>query len=113
MELIKNLMNAIHYVDSHLTQDISVEDVAGQAYMSVSHFQRVFHVVTGITVGEYIRNRRLSQAGLDMLLHKSKVTDIAMRYQYDTAESFSKAFTRFHGIAPSDAKKTRRKAEML
>ena len=105
MELIKNLMNAIHYVDSHLTQDISVEDVAGQAYMSVSHFQRVFHVVTGITVGEYIRNRRLSQAGLDMLLHKSKVTDIAMRYQYDTAESFSKAFTRFHGIAPSDAKK--------
>ena len=105
MELIKNLMNAIHYVDSHLTQDINVEDVAGQAYMSVSHFQRVFHVVTGITVGEYIRNRRLSQAGLDMLLHKSKVTDIAMRYQYDTAESFSKAFTRFHGIAPSDAKK--------
>ena len=62
VELIKNLMNAIHYVDSHLTQDISVEDVASQAYMSVSHFQRVFHVVTGITVGEYIRNRRLSQA---------------------------------------------------
>jgi len=92
-------------MENNLTNDITVEDVSNQVYVSGFHFQRVFNVVTGITIGDYIRNRRLSLAGLDLLLEKSKVIDIAMRYGYDTSESFSKAFTRFHGFPPSAAKK--------
>jgi AraC-like DNA-binding protein len=57
----------------------------------------------GLTIGEYIRNRRLSLAAQDLLQSNSKIIDIAMRYQYDTQESFSKAFTRFHDIPPSKA----------
>jgi AraC-like DNA-binding protein len=54
-----------------------------------------------MTVGEYIRNRRLTKAALELLQPESRILDVAMRYQYDTQESFSKAFTRFHGISPS------------
>ena len=57
-------------------------------------------MVTGVTIGEYIRNRRLSLAGQDLLLTDNKVADIAQKYRYDTYASFSKAFLRFHSISP-------------
>ena len=101
MTWIKNLSQAINYIEEHLTDDIRIEDVSAQANASTSHFQFVFHVVTGITIGEYIRNRRLSLAAHDLLQLGYKIIDVAMRYQYDTQESFSKAFTRFHGVPPS------------
>jgi AraC-like DNA-binding protein len=58
-----------------------------------------------MTIGDYIRNRRLSLAGQELLHGKTKIIDVAMRYQYDTQESFSKAFIRFHGISPSNVRK--------
>ena len=104
MKSIQSITKAIRYIEKNLTEEIGIEDVAKKAHMSASQFQRIFHVVAGFTVGEYIRNRRLSQAGLDLLLESSRIIDIAMRYQYSTSESFSKAFTRFHGVPPSAAK---------
>ena len=103
MEWIQAIMKAVDYMENNLTNDISIEDVSNHIFMSCSNFQRIFKSVTGITIGEYIRNRRLSLSGQDLLLAENKVIDIAMRYQYDTSESFSKAFTRFHGISPSVA----------
>ena len=105
MDWIQSITKAIRYMENNLTNNISIEDVAQQVFMSGSNFQRIFHLVTGITIGDYIRNRRLSLSGRELLLADSKVIDVAMRYQYDTPESFSKAFTRFHGISPSSAKK--------
>ncbi|MCL2517560.1 MAG: AraC family transcriptional regulator, partial [Oscillospiraceae bacterium] len=105
MNWIQGLSKAIHYIEKHLTDDINIDEISNESYASSSHFQLIFHLVIGMTVGEYIRNRRLSSAGLDLLLTKSKVNDVAMRYQYDTSESFSKAFARFHGIPPSGVKK--------
>ncbi|MCL2409623.1 MAG: AraC family transcriptional regulator [Oscillospiraceae bacterium] len=101
MNWIQSLMNAVKYIEDNLTNDICIDEVSGQAYASSSHFQLIFHVVMGMTVGEYIRNRRLSLAAQDLLQPGSKIIDVAMRYQYDTQESFSKAFTRFHGVPPS------------
>jgi AraC-like DNA-binding protein len=98
---IQCLSKAINYIEEHITEDISVDEISNQAYTSSSHFQLVFHVVMGMTIGEYIRNRRLSLAAQDLLKPNSRIIDVAMRYQYDTQESFSKAFTRFHGIPPS------------
>ena len=105
MEWIQTIMKAVHYMENNLTNDINLEDVANHVFMSSSNFQRIFSSVTGITIGDYIRNRRLSLSGQDLFLTDSKVIDVAMRYQYDTSESFSKAFTRFHGIPPSVAQK--------
>ena len=101
MNWIQSLSAAINFIEKHLTDDISVDEVASHAYSSGSHFQMVFHMVMGMTIGEYIRNRRLSLAAQDLLVPDSKVIDTAMRYRYDTPESFSKAFTRFHGMPPS------------
>lgn len=98
---IQCLSKAINYIEEHLTDDIDINEVSKQSYASGSHFQLIFHLVMGITIGEYIRNRRLSLAAQDLLQPNSRIIDVAMRYQYDTQESFSKAFTRFHGVPPS------------
>lgn len=105
MEWKQSITKAIHYMENNLTNNISIEDVSNHVFMSNYHFQRIFNFVIGITIGDYIRNRRLTLAGQDLLLTNGKIIDIAMRYQYDTSESFSKAFTRFHGIPPSAVKK--------
>lgn len=105
MNWIQSLSRAIHYIENHLTDDINIDNVSYQAYTSSSHFQLIFHMVIGITVGEYIRYRRLSLAALDLLQPNSRIIDVAMRYRYDTQESFSKAFTRFHGVPPSKAQR--------
>jgi len=101
MNWIQNLSTALDYIENNLTNEISIDEVASKAYSSSSHFQLVFHVVIGITVNEYIRNRRLSLAAQDLMQPNNKIIDVAMRYQYGTQESFSKAFSRFHGVSPS------------
>lgn len=104
MEWLQRINQSIDYMENHLMDELNVENVSNQVFASKSNFQRVFHLVTGITIGEYIRNRRLSLAGQDILASDSRIVDIALKYHYDTSESFSKAFSRFHGIAPSDVK---------
>jgi len=98
---IQSLSKAIDLIENNLTNPLSIDALASQVYTSSAHFQLIFHLVMGITVGEYIRNRRMSLAAQDLLQPASKIIDVALRYQYDTQESFSKAFTRFHGLPPS------------
>jgi AraC-like DNA-binding protein len=105
MNWIQSLTKAIQYIESNLTNEITLDDVANHVYVSGAHYQRVFSLTTGITIGDYIRNRRLSLAGQDLLLSKNRIIDVAMKYQYDSQESFTKAFSRFHGITPSSARK--------
>lgn len=107
MSWMQDVTKAIQYIESNLTREITVTDVANHVYASNAHFQRVFSLVTGITIGDYIRNRRLSLAGQELLLPKTKIIDVAMKYQYDSQESFIKAFTRFHGITPYTGRKQR------
>ena len=102
MNWITSLQQAVAYIENNLTAEISVDDVADHVFSSSAHFQRMFHMVTGYTIGGYIRNRRLTLAGQD-LLQNEKLGDIVLRYQYVTQESFSKAFLRFHGVSPSKA----------
>lgn len=104
MDWITGIQKAIDYVEAHITEPIDYEEAAKRAYSSSFHFQRVFSILCGFTLGEYIRWRRLSLAGSELLQSNEKIIDLAMKYGYDTPESFSRAFTRFHGIAPSQAK---------
>lgn len=105
MEWIQSLNQAIEYMEEHLTEDVHCEDVAAHVHISLFHFQRTFNLLTGMTVGEYIRKRRLSLAGEELTRKNAKVIDLAFKYGYDSPESFSKAFIRFHGITPAHAKK--------
>lgn len=104
MEWIEALQKAITYMEEHLFEEINYEDVAKQVHMSSYEFHRAFSFVTGLTANAYIRNRRLSLAGKELLETDTRITDLAMKYGYDTPESFTKAFTRFHGVAPKTAR---------
>ena len=101
MEWITCVRKAIDFMEHHLTDNISAQDVAEQVYLSPFMFQRGFALTTGFGIGEYIRNRRLYQAAVDLQQTSDKVIDIALRYCYETPESFTKAFSRFHGATPS------------
>ncbi len=93
--------NAINFIEDNLLEDITIEDVSNHIFVSSEHFQKVFFIITGFSISEYIRNRRLSLAAWELQSTNQKVIDIALKYGYDTPESFSKAFSRFHGINPS------------
>lgn len=105
MDWITNIQRAIDYVEENIENDIDFEKVAQAACSSSFQFQRIFSAICGISLGEYIRNRRLSLAAEFLSGKNSKVIDAAFRFGYETPESFTRAFTRFHGITPNEAKR--------
>ena len=105
MEWMEIIGNSIQYMEDHITEDITVESVAKNAGVSSFYFQKGFAMLCGFSVSEYIRNRRLALAGNDLLVTDEKVIDIAMKYGYDSPDSFTKAFTRFHGVTPTAVRK--------
>lgn len=105
MEWIAGIQKAIDYMEAHLMEEMDYEAVAKEACSSVFHFQRVFGIMCGITLGDYVRMRRLSLAAADLIRTEEKVIDIALKYGYDTPESFTRAFVRFHGITPTEARR--------
>ncbi len=104
MDWITGMQNAIDYIEENLTEEIDYEKVAAESFSSSYHFQRVFSILCGYTLGEYIRMRRLSLAGAELATGKEKVIDVALKYGYDSPDSFAKAFQKFHGITPSQAR---------
>ena len=105
MEWMAIIGNSIQYMEEHITEDITVEDVAKEVGVSSFYFQKGFAMLCGYTVSEYIRNRRLALAGNELLVTEEKIIDIAMKYGYDSPDSFTKAFTRFHGVTPTSVRK--------
>lgn len=104
VDWITGIQKAIDYMENNLLDELDYDEIAKQAYVSSFHFQRIFHILSGFTLGEYIRNRRLSLAAVDLQSDGCKVIDVAMKYGYSTPESFARAYERFHGILPSASK---------
>lgn len=105
MNYIQGLQNAIDYIEEHLTEELEIEVIAAQSGLSTFYFQRIFNILCDFSLGEYIRNRRLTLAGNELSSTDARVIDIALKYGYDTPESFARAFSKFHGITPSQARK--------
>jgi AraC family transcriptional regulator len=102
--MIQEVQEAIDYMEDHLMTVKNYEEVAAHLNISCYHFHRIFSMLTGISPNEYIRNRRLSLAGQEVILSNKKIIDIAYDFHYQTPESFSKAFSRFHGVPPKRAR---------
>lgn len=105
MDWAEGICRAIDYIEDKLTEEIDYAAVARRAACSSFYFQRIFAALCGMTMGEYIRARRLTLAGSELASGEAKVIDVALKYGYENPESFSRAFSRFHGIAPSEAKR--------
>ena len=105
MNWAKIIEDAIAYMEGNITEDLTVGRIAEEVNTSAFYFQRGFSMLCGYTVGEYVRMRRLSIAGEELLSSDVKVIDIAMKYGYDSPDSFTKAFTRFHGSTPTDVRR--------
>ena len=104
MEWLKNLSNAIEYIEENLDRDISYEEAARIACCSTFYFQRVFSYVAGISLSEYIRRRRMTQAAFELQRSDKKVIEIALKYGYSSPTSFNRAFQAVHGTGPAAAK---------
>ncbi len=105
MNIYKSLNEITKYIDTHLEEDIRYEDLAKFLGVNVYTMQKLFTMIAGISLSEYIRKRRLSNAGFDLYEGNLKIIDIAIKYNYESATSFSRAFEKFHGIKPSFVKK--------
>ncbi|EGO8527597.1 AraC family transcriptional regulator [Enterococcus faecalis] len=103
--MLANLNQAMDYIEEHLTEEVSFDELAKKTGISVYHFKRTFSFVAGMSLAEYIKKRRLAEANL-ALLAGEKVTDVAFKYDYQSIEGFSRAFRDWTGQAPSEVMKT-------
>lgn len=104
MSWLENFSKAIEYIETHLDKEISYEDMAKITGCSTFYFQRIFSYIVGISLSEYIRRRRMTQAGFDLQRTDMRVLDVAFKYGYSSPTSFNRAFQAVHGITPICAK---------
>lgn len=101
---LKNLSNAIEYIENNLDKEISYDKAARIACCSTYYFQRMFSYVADVSLSEYIRRRRMTQAAFELQRTDNKVIDVAFKYSYTSPTSFNRAFQNVHGITPAAAK---------
>lgn len=104
MDKTQVLNEIIEYIESHITEDIDFSSLAKIACCSVYDVNRMFLLIADISISEYIRKRRMTLAAFDLKYGGAAVTDTALKYRYDSPVSFTRAFTKFHGVTPSAMK---------
>lgn len=105
MDWVDAISKAIQYIEEHITEELTADRISENINISSYYFQKGFAMLCGFTIVEYIRNRKLALAGNDLATGEEKIIDIAMKYGYDSPDSFTRAFTRFHGVTPTAARK--------
>ncbi|WP_030613859.1 AraC family transcriptional regulator [Streptomyces sclerotialus] len=103
--MLERLNEALEHIESHLDQRIEVAELARIAVTSEYHFRRLFSALAGISLSEYIRRRRLTVAGAEVLAGERTLLEIAMRYGYGSGEAFARAFRSMHGVGPGEARR--------
>ena len=105
MDILTQLNRAMEYIEAHIDDDLALGDVAGVTAYSPYHFGRLFYYIADMPLSEYIRKRKLSLAAIQLQSGGAKVIDLAVWYGYDSADSFTRAFVKQHGVTPSGARK--------
>lgn len=113
MEWMESIRKSINYMEEHLLEPDNVNQASREVGMSTFYLQKGFKLMTGYTMTEYVRNRRLYLAALDVIADKEKVIDLALKYGYDSPDSFTKAFNRFHGVTPVQLRKDASKLQIF
>jgi AraC family transcriptional regulator len=92
------------YIEAHISDELALSDVSTVTNYSPFHFGRIFYYIAEIPLGEYIRKRKLSLAAMELQSSGTKVIDLAVKYGYDSADSFTRAFAKQHGVTPTVAR---------
>ena len=104
MEWLRKLSDAIAYIEQNLDAEISYEEAARIAMLLTLLFSKNVSYVAGISLSDYIRRRRMSQAAFDLQRCDARVLDVALKYGYTSPTAFNRAFQKVHGIPPTAAK---------
>ncbi|MGW8555647.1 AraC family transcriptional regulator [Streptomyces tubercidicus] len=104
--MLERLNQAMEHIECHLDQAIEVDELARIAATSEYHLRRMFSALAGIPLSEYVRRRRLTLAGAEVLAGRETLLEIAVRYGYGSGEAFARAFRAMHGIGPGEARRT-------
>lgn len=114
MNWIESLQEAINYMEEHLMESVTAQDIAQACGYSAGHLQKGFSIVTGYSFSDYMRNRRLYLAALELRSDENaKIVDIALKYGYESPDSFGRAFRKFHGVNPNQIRKEEQKITLF
>ena len=105
MDYYRRIQDAVEYIEDHLTEEMRIGDIAAAAYFSVFHFQRLFRAISGFSVQEYIRKRRLAEAAQMLRGTGNTILEIALSYRYGSHEAFTRAFADCYHISPGRYRK--------
>jgi len=105
VDYIIRIKNALDYVEENLTSEIELKNIANKAYFSLYHFHRVFGAIVGDNMKEFIRKRRLTEAGSDLIKSNERIIDIAMKYQFGSQAAFTRSFKKMYGMTPMQYRK--------
>lgn len=100
MDYFSLIQSSIDLIEKNLSEKLNVNDIANRAFLSKYHFQRLFHSTVGNSIMEYVKKRKLSLAALELCTSKDSILNIALKYGYNSHESFTRAFKLYHGINP-------------
>ncbi|USB34963.1 AraC family transcriptional regulator [Paenibacillus sp. YPG26] len=106
MEWVERMNGAVNYIEERLLEKLDYTEAARWACCSAYHFQRMFSFITGVSLAEYIRRRRLTLAAFELQHSEIKVLDLALKYGYESPEAFTRAFSNLHGVTPTAARLT-------
>ena len=98
---INKLSSSIAYIESRLTEDLKIDELAAQSYFSKTHYQRLFYSIVGETVMDYVKKRRLRLALIELCDTKAPILEIALKYGYESHDGFTRAFKNHYGVTPS------------
>ncbi|MHA7748563.1 MULTISPECIES: AraC family transcriptional regulator [Paenibacillus] len=104
--MLENMNGALAYIEQNLTEEIDFKEAARLAMCSEFHFKRMFSFLAGVSLSEYIRRRRLTLAAFELNHSAIKIIDLAVKYGYNSPDSFTRAFQTMHGITPTEARET-------
>ena len=105
MDYFERIQNAIEFIEENLQEKLTITDISSQSYFSAFHFQRLFQAITGFSVQQYIRNRRLSEAASLLATTTQNILEIAINFQYGSQEAFTRAFVQYFGVTPAKYRK--------
>ncbi|MGX7030864.1 AraC family transcriptional regulator [Vagococcus zengguangii] len=100
MEFIESISKTLHFIEEHIQDDLTIEKIAKHVYLTPMSLQKGFSMLCGYTLNEYIRKRKFTLAGFDVMNSNEKIIDIALKYGYESPDNFTRAFKRFHGSSP-------------